>query len=44
MIQFLVVEGNDLIGMSKTTGLSIIELSNVLKKKKPDLVVAIAQI
>ena len=39
---FSVVEGNDLIGMSKTTGLSIIELSNVLKKKKPDLVVAIA--
>ena len=39
---FSVVEGNDLIGMSKTTGLSIIELSNVLQKKKPDLVVAIA--
>ena len=31
---FSVVEGNDLVGMSKTTGLSIIELSNILKKKK----------
>jgi hypothetical protein len=30
---FSVVEGNDLIGMSKTTGLSIIELSNILKNK-----------
>ena len=39
---FSVVEGNDLIGMSKTIGLSIIELSNILRKKKPDLVVAIA--
>lgn len=39
---FSVVEGNDLIGMSKTTGLSIIELSNILKKQKPDLVVAVA--
>ena len=28
--------------MSKTIGLSIIELSNILRKKKPDLVVAIA--
>ena len=39
---FSVVEGNDLVGMSKTTGLSIIELSNILKKQKPDLVVAVA--
>ncbi len=39
---FSVVEGDDLIGMSKTIGLSIIELSNILRKKKPDLVVAIA--
>ena len=39
---FSVVEGNDLIGMSKTIGLSIIELSNILREKKPDLVVAIA--
>ena len=39
---FSVVEGNDLIAMPKTTGLSIIELSNILKKNKPDLVVAIA--
>jgi UDP-hydrolysing UDP-N-acetyl-D-glucosamine 2-epimerase len=39
---FSVVEGNDLITMSKTIGLSIIELSNILKNKKPDLVVAIA--
>ena len=28
--------------MPKTTGLSIIELSNILKNNKPDLVVAIA--
>ena len=28
--------------MSKTIGLSIIELSNIIRKKKPDLVVAIA--
>ena len=39
---FSVVEGNDLIAMPKTTGLSIIELSNILKNNKPDLVVAIA--
>ena len=39
---FSVVEGNDLVGMSKTTGLSIIELSNILKKQKPDLVIAVA--
>ena len=39
---FSVVEGDDLIGMSKTIGLSIIELSNIIRKKKPDLVVAIA--
>lgn len=39
---FSVVEGDDLIGMSKTTGLSIIELSNILKKQKPDIVVAVA--
>ena len=31
---FSVVEGDDLIGMSKTIGLSIIELSNILRKKK----------
>ncbi len=41
-ILFSVIEGNDLIGMPKTTGLSIIELSNILKKRKPDLVVAVA--
>ena len=35
-------KGDDLIGMSKTIGLSIIELSNIIRKKKPDLVVAIA--
>ena len=39
---FSVVEGNDLIAMPKTTGLSIIELSNILKNNKPDLVVAVA--
>ena len=39
---FSVVEGSELIAMAKTTGLSIVELSNILKNNKPDLVIAVA--
>jgi len=39
---FSIVEGDNLITMSKSIGLSIIELSNVLEKQKPDMVFAIA--
>tara|TARA_B100000795_G_scaffold269248_1_gene258074 strand:+ start:639 stop:1808 length:1170 start_codon:yes stop_codon:yes gene_type:complete len=39
---FSIVEGDNLITMSKSIGLSIIELSNVIEKQKPDMVIAIA--
>ncbi len=37
-----VIEGEDLLGMAKTTGLGIIELSTVFDQIKPDVVVTIA--
>ena len=37
-----VIEGEDLLGMAKTTGLGIIELSTVFDQLKPDVVVTIA--
>ena len=38
---FVVVEGGNNLTMAKTTGLSIIELSNYFSKIKPDIVVTI---
>lgn len=39
---YYVVEGNDLITQSKTTGLGILELSTVFSELKPDAVVTVA--
>jgi UDP-hydrolysing UDP-N-acetyl-D-glucosamine 2-epimerase len=39
---FNVIEGGDLLGQAKTTGLGIIELSNVISGLAPDVVVTIA--
>ena len=38
---YVVVEGGNNLAMSKTTGLSIIELSNYFSKIRPDIVVTI---
>ena len=39
---FSIVEGENLVTMTKSAGLTIIELSNIFKKIKPDVVVVLA--
>lgn len=39
---FSIVEGENLITMTKSAGLTIVELSNIFKKIKPDVVVVLA--
>ena len=38
---FFLLEGSEIINQSKTTGIAIVELSNIFAKLKPDLVITI---